>query len=364
MKLKKPVKNDVPYTPIACSRILQTLDCEKRFGVPYGSKSSFSFAFRDHEFRKAGNRSYKYYMKLRQCKTIKEYRQHVRELYQDSEIDIEVNGESKKFPIQMIPIPRESHKELKEIAIKNKFEQFPPLDVPLVFLSSLPVPRILASPPTGRYRNEFLTEMLTNKIIDFAVIVPEVEIDCGLKHIRLEISRCLASVEAIFAYAGEISKHLKNVAQKPLGISLRGTMADNPAIAEEAFRVPISCKNFWEHNDEYWPTLDIDLDFFCGAEDFDDIFKSFSEPSVFTDINAKVNGLMMTGETKQLEFLKEGIQKHIDIYIMTDEWVFTSLQRHLHLGLEQPWAYYYATSYPILFEDWGDFLDSLYNFII
>ena len=357
-----PANEDFSYPPIACSRILQILDCEKRFATAYGSKSAFHFAFRDIEFRKPGSRSYKYYLALRRCKDIKEYRQQVVELYQDVDIDIEVNGEARKFPIQMVPVPKDNHQALYKIAKRNGYPALPPPDVPLVLLSTLPAPRLLGSPPTGRYRSEYLTETLTNKIVDFAILVAETEAERGMKHMGFEISKYLAPIESTLAYAGEMGKRFKAIILKPVAILLRGTIADNCAVDEDAFRVPAYCENFWEVPDaNRWPILDIDMNLFCGEQDFDEIYAALQEPAVFADINAELRGLCMSGEAPSREFLKADYQKHVDLYVMTDEWVLKSIQRHLHLGLEQPWAYYYASSYPLLFDNWQEFLDSLYQ---
>lgn len=355
-------KEEIPYPPVACSRILQTLDSEKRFSVPYGSKSPFSFAFRDLEFRQPGNRSYKYYVALRRCKDIKEYRQHVIELYQDCDINIEVKGEQDKLPIQMIPIPRESHQKLLEIAQKNNFDRFPPIEIPLVFLGTLPLPRMMDSPPTGRIRRDYMTEIITNKIIDFGVIVPEIQVDLGIKFIEIEISKYLAPVEATLSYIGELAKRIKSSMPKPVGFSLRGSMADNPAVNEEAFRVPAFGKNFWENPmEKYWPTEDIDLNVFCGEDDYEEVYHALLEPAFFADVNANIKGLSVSGEKPLQSFQTDFNNRHIDIHVMTDEWMLKSVERHLHLGLEHPCAYYYASSYPILFDHWKDFQESLYK---
>lgn len=355
-------QDDAPYPPVPCSRILQTLDCDRRFDAPYGTKSPFAFAFRDLEFRQPGNRSFKFYMALRRCKDIHEYRQQVIELYQDEDIAIEIKGEMGKLPIQIIPVPKEAHQKLGEIAHKNHFEKLPPLEIPLVFLGTLPLPRMLANPPTGRYRKDYLTDTLTNKIIDFGVLVPETQMQLGIKFLEIEISKYLAPVEAILNYAGELSKRLVRVCSKPIGISLRGTMGDNPAVQEEAFRVPAFCPNFWENPEEqYWPTADIDMNLFCGQDDFEEVYKSLCDPGIYPDVNVNVTGLRILGEKETRSFTTPFSQKHVDIYIMTEEWVFRSVERHLHLGLEHPWAYYYASSYPLLFGAWKDFLDSLYK---
>lgn len=357
-------KEETSYSPVACSRILQTLDCERRFDAPYGSKSPFSFAFRDLEFRQPGNRSYKYYMALRRCKDIREYRQHVIELYQDCDINIEVKGELDKFPIQMIPVPRESHQKLLEIAKKNSFDRLPSLELPLVFLGTLPLPRMMASPPTGRIRRDYLTDILTNKIIDFGVIVPEIHLDLGIKFMEIEISKYLAPVEAILSYTGELSKRIKASMPKPVGISLRGSMADNPSVNEEAFRVPAFSKNFWENQTEqYWPTEDIDMNIFCGEDDYEEVYKELLDPALFADVNVNIKGLSVSGEKDIQSFQTDLRHRHVDIYLMTDEWVLMSMERHLHLGMEHPCSYYYASSYPLLFENWKDFQESLYKHI-
>lgn len=359
--MPKTSHEDFSYPPVKCSRILQVLDSEKRFSEPYGTKSPFYFAFRDAEFRKPGSRSYKYYMALRRCKDIKEYRQQVVELYQDLDIDIEINGESKKFPIQMIPIPPDCHKALSKIAEKKDEREFPPLEIPLILLSTLPLPRLLASPPTGRFRREYLTELLTNKIIDYGLVVPETELHLGIKYLGIEISKSLAYVEGTLKFAHKVAATLKSVLPRPVAISLRGTMADNPAVIPEAFRVPISCDNFWEGKHQEWPTIDIDLNIFCGEEDFEDIYNACRDESLFSEFNTEIKGLSKLGDLKPIYHENSKEDKYVDIYVMTDEWVLSSIQRHLHLGLEQPWAYYYASSYPLIFDDWKGFLESFYK---
>ncbi len=357
-------KEEASCIPVLCCRILQILDSQERFGVPYGTKSPFTFAFRDTEFRQPGNRSYRYYMALRRCKDIHEYRQQVRELYEDSTLDIDVNGEIYKFPIQMIPVSKKDQEILLETAKKNEFAGIADTQKPLVFLSTLPVPRLLASPPPGKYRREYLTDLLTNKIIDLAVLVPETALDLGIKTLAMEIAKYLVSVESTLAFISTFCQRLKTVIPKSVGISMRGTVADNPVLQEDALRIPGSCYNFWEvPRHRLWPTYDIDLDFFCGEEEFEEIYSILKDEALFIEVNADIKGLRISGQQIGHSFSHPGIERHLDIYLMSDEWVFKSVQRYLHLGLEQPWAYYYASSYPIVVENWNEFLDSLYKYI-
>lgn len=348
---------------IPCSRILQILDSEQRFGVPYGTKSPLSFAFRDIEFRQAASRSYRFYMDLRRCKDIHEYRQQVKELYQDMEIEVEVSGEVQKFPIQMIPFANKDYEHLVEVAHQYKRIELKPSSRPFIFLSTLPTPRLLANPPSGKYRREYLKDLLTNKIIDFGILVPEPLVDLGLKSLSSQISRFLAPVESNLLYAVKFCQQLHGLLPKPVTISIRGTLADNPVVQEDAFRVPANCENFWEVPIENaWPNSDIDLDFFCDEDDFEELYHAMQEQALFVDVNADIKGLRVTGPNVNHQFVSTYSNRYLDIYLMTDEWVFTSVQRHLHLGLEQPWLYYYASSHPIIFPNWPEFLESLYKY--
>lgn len=362
--MNEPLQRDEipPLTP--CCRILQILDSEQRFGVPYGSKSPFSFAFRDFEFRQAGSRSYRFYIALRRCKDIDEYRQHVRELYQDIEIDIEVSGEVRKFPIQMIPLSRQEHENLIEVARQHNIANLPPPSIPIIFLCTLPLPRLLANPPSGKYRREYMRELLTNKIIDFGILVPETSVDLGLKYFGSEISKFLAPVESNITFAAKFCQQLQRLLPKPVNIAMRGTMVDNPVVNEDALRVPAICQNFWETTSEnQWPISDLDLDFVCDEDDFEELYRAMQEQALFADVNVDIKGLRVSGANCSHQFFNSHSYHYFDIYLMTDEWVFNSVQRYLHLGLEQPWAYYYASSHPIACENWQEFLDTLYKHI-
>ena len=345
---------------VFCTRIGQILDSEERFGLPYGSPSPFSFAFRDQKFSLKENRSNKYYMNLRSCKNINNYRHQVEELYRDLQIEIEVYGETRKFPIQKIEIPKESQQELAKVAEKFGKRELIDLGSPLVLLSSLPLPRLLRKPPQGKSRSEYLPRFSTNKMIDVAVVVHEDQVELGCKYLSAEISKTLAPMESHIAFVTKLSKHLKNYIAHPIGISLRGTMADNPAVFEHSLRVPAYSNNFFESPEhEYWSVFDIDLDIFCGEEDFADILKCLNNPEIFWDTNAEIKGLHRNKAQQTLQFKRGEDKKSVEIYLMTDEWVLESVQRHLKLGLEHPWAYYYASSYPLLFDDWDDFMKSL-----
>ncbi len=356
------IKNET--LPVLCCRILQILDSEKRFNVPYGTYSPFAFAFRDLEFLQPTNRSHRYYMALRRCKDIQEYRQQVCELYQDDEISVEVNGEQKKFPIQIINVPQKDHQNLLQLAKQNNFVGIPEVETPLVLLCTLPLPRLLASPPIGKYRRDYLTNVPTNKIIDFGILIPENLIETGKKYFSNEISKCLTSVESTISFASNFAQRLKSCSPKTIGISIRGSMADNPVLNEDSFRVPASYRNFWEmETQESWTNLDIDLDLFCDEDDFDEIYKFLNDEELFSNLNVDIKGLRVSEHHTGKKNFRDKNCRSLDIYLMSDEWVFKSVQRYLHLGLEQPWAYYYASSYPLDFQGWESFLSSLYCYI-
>ncbi|WP_372370397.1 hypothetical protein [Candidatus Uabimicrobium sp. HlEnr_7] len=350
-----------PQDKILCTRLLQTLDSEERFGVPYGTVSPFHFGFRDFAFSHPGSRSYKYYVDLRSYRSVRGYRHAAVELYKDDKIEIEVNGERHKFPIQIISIPLEDQKNIAQIASKNGYKSdiLEQQQEELVFLSSLPSPRLLATPPQGKNRSDYMI-LKTNKVIDIALITTQKDINEGKKALAQEISKCLAPVEPTLAFASKTAQYLANSISKPVGISLRGTIADNPVVFEDSFRVPVSGKNFYEISKEKsWPTLDIDLDIFCGEEDFEEVYKTLSDESLFFEVNAEIKGSNLQNTKPQLLFYKEENLRSIDIYLMTEEWVMKSVERHLNLGFEQPWAYYYFNSHSLLFDDWPHFLKSL-----
>lgn len=346
---------------ILCTRLLQTLDSEERFGVPYGSISPFHFGFRDFAFSHPGSRSHKYYIDLRSYHSIRGYRQAVAELYKDEKIEIEVNGETRKFPIQIVDIPLEDQRKLQKIAEKNNYEGglLKQEDEELIFISSLPSPRLLGEPPQGKSRSDYLP-FKTNKVIDIAIIARQSQEKEGKQALAQEISKCLAPIEPTLAFATKTAQYLANAMPKPVGISLRGTIADNPVVFEDSFRVPVSGKNFYEITKERsWPTLDIDLDIFCGEEDFQEIYETLCDENLFYEVNAEIKGLNLDREMQEKLFYKEENLRSIDVYLMTEEWVMKSVQRHLNLGFEQPWAYYYFNSHPLVFDDWKHFLKSL-----